>query len=150
MALTRVQQHSAGDFDDSDGTIHSRNKVATTAVITRGQIITGDGGTGLKACAATDKGPIYLANKGKALNETTVDALWGDDVIFYCIGSGVIPADADLECAAGGKLAVSAGTNPIVARYVKHGTLSNDPVTPLAAAADGDVIGVRFYNQGQG
>jgi len=151
MALTaRVQQHSAGDFDDSDGTIHSANKFAAAAAIARGQVITSDGAnTGLRVAVATDIGPIYVANKGKALNGTYVDAMWGDDVIFYVIADGVIPIDSDLECGATGKLKAAAGTNQIVARYVKHGTKSNDPVTPLVAAADGDVIGVKLINKAQ-
>ena len=150
MTGSRIQRHFAGQFDDSDGTIHSENKLATAPAITWGQILTADGGTaGVKACAATDVGPIYLANKAKALNDTAVDCLWGDDVIFYCIADGAIPVDSFLECGATGKLKASAGTNEIVARYVKHGTKSRDKVTPLIAAVDGDVIGVKFINRAQ-
>lgn len=148
MAGSRIQRHAAGDWDDSDGTIHSRNLPATAPAITRGMVLTKDAGTALKACAATDVGPCYMANKDKPLNQLWVDAMWGDDVLFYIIGSGVIPAFSKLECAAGGKLA-ALGANTAVAEYHKHGTKSNDPVTPLGAAADGDVIGVKFYSEGQ-
>lgn len=150
MALTaRVQRHSAGDFDDSDGTIHSRNKEATSTAIVRGAVLSSNGGTQLRACAAADKGPIYIANKAKALNATYVDALWGDGVIFYVISDGIIPANGLCETGAAGKIKASAGTNQVVAIYVKHGTKSNDPVTPLASSADLDVIGIKIIGAGK-
>jgi hypothetical protein len=61
--------------------------------------------------------------------------LYGEHVIFYVISDGIIPANGLCETGATGKIKASAGTNPIVAMYVKHGTKSNDPVTPLAASA---------------
>lgn len=150
MAITaRVQRHVAGDWDDSEGTIHSRNMEATATAITRGQVLSANGGTQLRACAAADKGPIYVANKAKVLNATYVDALYGDNVIFYVISDGIIAANALCETGAAGKIKTSGGTNLVVAQYVKHGTKSNDPVTPLASSADGDVIGIKIIGAGK-
>ena len=150
MAITaRVQRHVAGDWDDSEGTIHSRNMEATAPAIVRGAVLSANGGTQLRICVAADKGPIYVANKAKLLNATYVDALYGDNVIFYVISDGIITANALCETGATGKIKLSAGTNPVVAQYVKHGTKSNDPVTPLASSADGDVIGIKIIGAGK-
>lgn len=150
MTLTgRLQQHSAGDFDDSDGTIHSKKFKTTTAVITRGQVCTHDEGQTARTAVATDLPPVYVANESKVLNDLICDLMWGDDVIFYVIASGTGNAYTLLECAAGGTLAAHGGTNQAVARYVKHGTKTVDGVTDLPAFADGDVIGVKLLNKMQ-
>jgi hypothetical protein len=149
MALTaRVQRHVAGDWDDSEGTIHSYNAEATAPAIVRGAVLSANGGTQLRICVAADKGPIYICKTAKPLNQTYVDALYGEHVIFYVIADGIIPARGLCETGATGKIKASAGTNPVVAQYVKHGTKSNDPVTPLASCADGDVIGIKIIRDG--
>ena len=148
MALTgRLQQHSAGDFDDSDGTVHSKRFKTTTAVITRGQVCTHDEGQDARVAVDTDLPPVYVANESKVLNATRCDLMWGDNVIFYVTASGAINPYSFLECAAAGKLAAAGGTNTVVARYVKHGTKTVDGVTDLPAAADGDIIGVKLINR---
>lgn len=154
MALTaRLQKHKPGQFDDSAGRIRSKNKETTAAVITYGQVLTADGAHDLRACAATDKGPIYVANEDKVLNDNHVDAMWGENgCINYVKLTGALDPNTttDLECAAGGTLAQSGGTNPVVARYVKHGTKTHDGVTDLPAGVDGDTIGIVILPQGQG
>ena len=149
MALTaRIQRHAAGDYDDSEGTIKSYNAEATNPAIVRGAVLSANGGTQLRICVAADKGPIYIARMAKPLNQTWIDAMYGDNVIFYVVADGIIAARALCETGATGKIKTSGGTNPVVAQYVKHGTKSNDPVTPLASCADGDVIGIKIIGAG--
>ena len=150
MALTaRLQRHSAGQFDDSDGTVHSKNMKCTTAVITRGQICTRDAGTDARVAVATDLPPVYIANTSKVLNARNCDLMWGDDVIFYVISDGAVQPYGDVECGALGKAKAAGGTNQVIGQYVKHGTKTVDGVTDLTASADGDVIGIKLLNRMQ-
>lgn len=149
MALTgRLQVHSAGQFDDSDGTVHSKNFKTTTAAITRGQVCTFDAGTTARTAVATDLPPVFVANTSKLLNDLHCDLMWGDDVIFYVTASGAINPYADVECAAAGAVA-AASANAVIGKYVKHGTKTVDGVTDLPAAANGEVIGIKLLNRMQ-
>ena len=154
MALTaRLQKNKPGMFDDSKGTVRSKNKKTTAAAITFGQVLSANGAHALRACVDGDAGPIYTANEGKVLNDDHVDALWGEDgVIQYCELEGALDptVTTELECATTGKLRQAAGVNPVVARYVKHGTKTHDGVTDLPAGVDGDTIGFIPLSQAQG
>lgn len=157
----------AGGYEPSeDGapvTTKARKR-ATTAAITKGQVITiaktGSDRGKIRTATAGDFGPFGMAWKDKASNDTRVEFISKEGVVVYLVADGTIsPGMPVIPTTAGKVIEADEGTNTTLfdleaaivgyceGKAVEVSKRASGTETP-SVAVQGDIVAVKLTNTG--
>lgn len=157
----------AGGYEPSEDGVPVPTKArkrATTAAITKGEVITiaktgADRGK-IRTAVAGDFGPFGMAWLDKAVNDTRVEFISREGVVCYLIADGTISPGMPVMATTGGKvIEVDEGTNTSIfdmeaaivgyceGKAIEVSKRASGTETP-SVAVQGDIVAVKMTNTG--